>query len=150
MNAPASLIDDLLAIKQWSQRPAGQDTAEVDTINILIGDGVNVLTTGVTGALRVDFRARITGSFIHEFDGLTGSIVLAIDKAAYVIGSAPSFTSIVGSAPPTMTSARYAADTTLTGWTTQINRGDVLRVSITSQANLMRVLLALRIRRLEP
>jgi len=150
MNAPASLIEDLLAIKQWSQRPAGQDTAEVDSINVLIGDGVNVLTAGIAGALRVDFRARITGSFIHEFDGLTGSIVLAIDKATYAIGSAPTFSSIVASAPPTMTSARYAADTTLTGWTTDIARGDVLRFSITSQANLKRVLLTLRIRRLEP
>jgi len=149
VNAPASLIDDLLAIKKWSQRPAGQDTAEVDTINVLIGDGTAVLIAGIAAALRVDFRARITGSFIQEFDGTAGTIQLDVQKAQ--AGATPSFTSIVASAPPAITSSgRYAADNTLTGWTTDLARGDVLRFHITSVATFKRILFALRIRRLEP
>lgn len=153
MNAPASLIDDLLAIKRWTQRPNGQDVAEVDTINVLIGGGggfggAAALTAGVAAAIRVDFRARITGSFVQEFDGTSGSVVLDIAKAAS--GASPSFTSIVGSTPPTISSGRYVADEALVGWTTGIDRGDVLRFSVTSASSIQRLLVALRIRRLEP
>jgi hypothetical protein len=125
------------------------DLAEVDTINVIIGDGTTVLTTGIKAALRVDFNAIITGSFVQEFDGTSGSIVLAIARApAYT--TTPTFTSITASAPPTVTSARYAEDTTLTGWDTRINRGDILRFSVTSVSTFTRLLIALRIRRLEP
>lgn len=147
-NPPASLIDDLLAIKNWSQRPNGLDTAEVDSIEINMGDGTNVIPTGIHAAVRVDFRARITGSFLQEFDGTSGSIVLDIQKAQG--GASPSFGSIVASAPPTISSSRYGADTTLTGWTTEIARGDVLRFHVSSVSSIKRILLTLRIRRLEP
>lgn len=144
----STLVDDLIAIRRWSQRPGGTDAAEVDSINVIIGDGVNVLVAGVAAALKVDFRARITGSFLQEFDGTSGSVVLGIAKSQP--GPSPSFTSIVASAPPTITSGRYAADVTLTGWTTDIDRGDLLCFSVTSATAIKRVLVALRIRRLEP
>lgn len=134
-------IRDILA----AQQPGA---AEVDTINVLIGDGGTVLTAGVAACIRVDFLARITGSFVQEFDGTSGSLVLGIAKSAP--GASPSFASIVGSTPPTIASGRYAADETLTGWTTSIDRGDLLRFSVTSATSIMRVLVALRIRRLEP
>src|SRR5262245_12688976 len=131
MNAPASLIEDLLAIKAWSQRPAAQERAEVDSINVVMGDGINVMSPGIAAALFVDFRARITGSFIQEFDGTAGTIQLDVQKAQG--GLTPSFVSIVGSTPPTIASTgRYAADLILTGWTTDIARGDVLRFHVTS------------------
>lgn len=142
------LVDDLVRIRQWSQRAQGQDIPEVDTINVIIGDGAAVLVAGVAAAIRVDFRARITGSFVQEFDGTSGSVVLGIARAA--AGVAPSFVSIVGSAPPSISSSRYGADETLTGWTTTLDRGDLLRFSVTSATSIMRVLVALRIRRLEP
>ena len=149
MSIASSLLDDLTAIRRWSQNLPPIDIAEVDTINVIIGDGVNVIGTGIAAALRVDFNANITGSFLHEFDGTTGSIVLDIKKALYT-GSSPSFSSIVASAPPTISSGRYAADTTLTGWTTAINRGEVLQFSVTSASTVKRILATLRIRRLEP
>lgn len=124
--------------------------AEVDTINVVVGDGVSALVAGVAAAIRVDFLARITGWFLHEFDGTTGSVVLGIAKAQYEVGFTPTFTSIVASAPPTISSARYGENSVLPGWDTALNRGDVLRFSVTSAASITRVLLALRIRRLEP
>jgi len=149
MNAPASLIDDLLAIKQWSQRPAGQDMAEVDTINVLVGDGVNALVAGVAAALRVDFRSRLTGYFLQEFDGTTGSVTFNIHKAQG--GAAPSWTLISPATPVGIASGRYYADQTLGSWSdTDIARGDYLRFSVASAATITRVLLALRLRRLEP
>jgi hypothetical protein len=146
----ARLIDDILTIASWSRSVVGAQLAEIDTINVVIGDGSNVLVAGIAAAIHVDFNAWITGSYVHEFDGVTGSVVLGIDKAAYTAGSAPTFSSIVASAPPTISSARYAIDETLTGWTQQINRKDVLRFSITSVSAFTRLLLALRVRRLEP
>jgi len=122
--------------------------AEIDTINVIIGDGVNVLTAGVAAAIRVDFRAIISGSFVQEFDGTSGSVVLSIEKSAP--GPAPTFTSIVASAPPTISSGRYGADEELAGWTTDIDRGDLLRWSVSSATSIKRVLTTLRIRRLEP
>lgn len=122
--------------------------AEVDDIEIVIGDGVAVITTGVATAIRIDFPARITGAFVQEFDGTTGSIVLGIAIADP--GPSPTFTSIVASAPPTITSGRYVADETLSGWTTLIERGQVLRFSVTSCSLIKRILVTLRIRRLEP
>lgn len=144
---PQTLVDDLVAIRQWSQRPTS-DIVEVDTINVIVGDGASVLAAGVGAAIRVDFRARITGSFVQEFDGTSGSVVLGIAKAQ--AGSSPSFASIVGSTPPTISSGRYGVDEDLVGWTTNIERGDLLRFSVTSATAIMRVLVALRIRRLEP
>lgn len=124
--------------------------AEVDTINVLIGDGVNELVPGIAAALRVDFNAFITGGYLMEFDGVTGSVSVSIDKAAYTVGSPPTFSVITGSAPLVITSARYSEDTILSGWTQQINRGDVLRFVVNSATSITRILVALRIRRLEP
>jgi hypothetical protein len=145
----STLVDDLIAIRRWSQRPGGTDAAEVDTINVLVGDGANVPTAGVAAALRVDFRARLTGYFLQEFDGISGSITFNVHKAAG--GAAPSWTLISPATPAGIASGRYYADEALTSWSdTNIDRGDYLRFSVASAATITRVLVALRIRRLEP
>ena len=122
--------------------------AEVDSALMIIGTGAAVITTGVAGCWSFDFRARITGWYIQEFDGTSGSIVLGVAKAPR--GASPSFASIVASAPPTVSSARYAENATLVGWDTAIDRGDLIRASVTSASTITRVLFGLRIRRLEP
>jgi hypothetical protein len=144
------IAEDIAIIRQWSQGGRGVPYPEIDTINVVIGDGANVLVAGIAAALRVDFNAIITGAYLIEFDGTTGSVVATIDKASPVAGASPSFTSIIGSSPPSITSGRYSVDETLAGWTTQIARGDVLRFLISSASAIKRILLALRIRRLEP
>lgn len=127
-----------------------QGVAEVDTINVVVGDGHQVLETGIVGALRVDFAARITGGFLHEVDGIPGSATVSIDKAQYTIGSAPTFVPIVGSTPLVIIAGRYGQNEGLAGWDEYIDRGDVLRFSLTSVSAFTRLLIALRIRRLEP
>jgi hypothetical protein len=148
--APSKLVDDLVKIRQWSQRAQGQAIAEVDTINVLIGDGTNVLTTGVKAAVRADFKGRITGGFVHEFDGTTGSVSISIDKALYEVGFAPTFASISASSPLTIAAARYGENVALAGWTTEFDRGELLRFNVTSATAFMRLLVTLRVRRLEP
>jgi len=145
---PTTLVDDLVTIRQWSQGVPSVAFPEIDTINAFIGDGTNTLAPGIAAAIRVDFNSLITGSYIQEVDGDAGSIVLAIGKSQR--GGSPSFTSIVGSSPPTISGGRSYADEDLVGWNRTILRGDMLLFSITSVAGFTRLLISLRIRRLEP
>lgn len=122
--------------------------AEVDTINTILGDGVNAMTPGIGAAIRVDFRARITGCFLQEFDGNTGSVSIDIQRAQG--GASPSFVSITPVANPAIVSGRYFADESVDGWTTELERGDYLRYVVTTVATITRVHVGLRARRLEP
>ena len=107
------------------------------------------ITTGIQAAWTFDFAARITGWFIQEFDAAgSGSVVLDLQKAPR--GPAPVFASIVAAAPPTVTTARYGENATLVGWNTLIDRGDIIRVHVTSVSTFKRLLIGLRLRRLEP
>jgi hypothetical protein len=143
----SELVDDLVRIRQWSLRAQGGSAPEVDTINVIIGDGANELVPGVGAALRVDFRARITGAFLQEFDGTSGSVAMTVEKAQ----GGPSPTWVTISSGLAIVSGRYFPDEELSSWSeTRIDRGDYLRFSVTSAATIMRVHLALRIRRLEP
>src|SRR5262245_11006152 len=120
--AVSSIAADLAVIRSWTEAHPGVSAPEVDTINVVIGDGANVLVNGIGAALRVDFNAVITGAYLIEFDGITGSVLATIDKAAYAVGSAPTFSLIIGSRPLNLISGRYYEDTLLTGWTLQIMR----------------------------
>lgn len=146
----AQLTDDLATIRSWSQAAPGVQLAEIDTINVVLGDGANLLVAGIGAALRVDFNAYITGGYLHEFDGTSGSVTVGIEKATYTYGIAPGFASIVGSSPLSIVADRYGENVLLEGWTREIERGDVLRFSVASAISIKRVLIALRIRRLEP
>lgn len=123
--------------------------AEVDTINVIVGDGATVPSAGVSAALKVDFEARITGAFLQEFDGTSGSISIGVARSQP--GSSPSWTNMVGPTPFAISSSRFYANETVADWAhVDVQRGDVLRFSVVSASTIMRVLVALRIRRLEP
>lgn len=122
--------------------------AEIDDALMLIGNASDTIVTGIAGAWGFDFKATITGWWIQEIDGTSGSVTLGLQKAPR--GTAPSFASIVASDPPTVTTARYAEGSALTGWTTRIDRADIIRLHVTTVATFKRLLIGLRIRRLEP
>jgi hypothetical protein len=122
---------------------------EVDSINVIIGDGATAIVAGVAAALRVDFRARITGMFLQEFDGTSGSVTVNIQRA--VGGAAPSWATISPTTAVGISSGRYYADESAATWQdTYIERGDYLRFVVASASTITRVHLALRLRRLEP
>lgn len=72
----------------------------------------------------------------------TGSASVAISKCAYS-GYDGSLSSIVASAPPTLSSAVKATSSTLTGWTTSVTAGDVLRFTLSSASGLDRLVIVL-------
>jgi hypothetical protein len=146
---PQTLVDDLTTILQWTRGSRAVPYPEIDTINVIIGDGVNPLVAGVAAAIRVDFNSRITGIFLQEFDGTSGSVSIKIEKGAG--GPTPAWIQITPTTVPGISGGRYFADETLAGWADAfIARNDYLRFSIVSAATIMRVHIALRIRRLEP
>jgi len=73
----------------------------------------------------------------------SGSIQFDIWKAAYsayppVVGG-----TIVATAPPLVSSASKATSSTLTGWTTSVAAGDILRFKVTSVTSMTRALITL-------
>jgi hypothetical protein len=77
----------------------------------------------------------------------TGSIVVAVWKDTLANYPPTVADSIVGSAPPTITSAQSATSSTLTGWTTAISANDVLRYNVNSATTVTRVTISLTVTR---
>lgn len=110
-------------------------------IEVVIGDGTNVITTGVKGYLEVPFDCEI--QTVTLVSGLTGSIVIDIwadDFAAFPPTNADSIT---GGNEPELTSDQTYQDGTLTGWTTSLTAGDWLAFNVDSAATVTQVTLSL-------
>jgi hypothetical protein len=117
----------------------------VSALTFVIDGGGSAITTGVKGDIEVPFACTITAARL--FADQTGSIVVDIWKDTYanfppVVGD-----SITASAKPTLSSAIKAQNTTLTGWTTSIAAGDVLRFNVDSITTCTRVTVSLSVTR---
>lgn len=148
-----NLADEFAAIRRWSQRGRAKHSATINTIPFIIGSGSSVITTGIQAAvpiLQAD-KCRVTGVFIQEFDGTTGSINLDIQKA--VGGSAPVWTTMLGSTALTITNGRcypnpFNTDQTafLATWaSTELLAGDYVRLRIITVSLFKRLSVALRV-----
>jgi len=126
----------------------GQAGIEIDTINVIIGTGVEVIGAGIAAVIRVDFQSVITGIFFQEFDGTTGSIRIDVQRSQG--SNAPVWARISPVAQPGITDGRYSADEDVIGWLPTIDRGDYLRFVVATASDFLRVHVGLRIRRLEP
>lgn len=105
------------------------------SISFVIDGGGVAITTGSKGFVVVPYACTINNSTLIADQ--TGSIVLDIKKSTF--SGFPSTTSIVASAPPTLSSAQKSQDTTLTGWTTSIAAGDILEWTVTSATTVTRI-----------
>jgi hypothetical protein len=91
----------------------------------------NTIVTGVAGAgLQVQFGCTINS--VTLLASQTGSIVIDIWKDTYANFPPTVADSICASAKPTITSSNKSTDSTLAGWTTTINSGDVLYFNVDS------------------
>lgn len=93
------------------------------------GHGVR-LPTGVWGDVRVPFAATLTG--ISMFANASGSATLNIWKDTYANFPPTVADSICGSNKPTITNTFKMVDESLSGWTTAITAGDILRFNMES------------------
>lgn len=113
------------------------------SVNFVIDGGDLVLTPGFKGSVSVPFACTISEYTLLADQ--TGSIEIDIQKSSYA--NFPITTSIVASAPPTLTAARKATSSTLTGWTTAISANDILTFTVNSVTSIQRATISLKVAR---
>lgn len=124
----------------------GTTTAGVSAgIAFVIDGGGSGISAGSKGGVIVPFPCAITQVVLQEFDGVSGSI--AVDIQAGVPGSSPTFSSLCGSTIPQISSGRYYSDSTLSGWSTFIDRGDALKYVVSGVSGFTRITVMLFVRR---
>lgn len=109
----------------------------------VIGDGVNVITTGSKHGLTIPFACTITEVILTSDQ--TGSIVVDIKKSTF--SGFPTTSSICSSTKPTLSSARKYNDSTLTSWTKTIASNDFLEFNVDSISTLTKVTIQLSVTR---
>lgn len=93
----------------------------------------------------VPFDCAITG--VRMLADAAGDAVVDIWKDVLANFPPTDADSITAAAPPTLSSADDSEDTTLTGWTTSLSQGDILRFNVDSAATLTQLTVALQLDR---
>lgn len=112
------------------------------TINFVLDNGSQDITTGVKGSLGVDVSGRIESWVLVSED--EGSIIIDIKKDTY--DTYPdNLISIVGSEFPRLSNQKKNRDESLSTWTTDIVAGDILDFSVVSCTGIQKCSLFLRL-----
>lgn len=110
-------------------------------IEYVMDGGGAQLSIGAHPSIIIPYSATITG--VSLIADQTGSVVIDIWKTSYTNYNPPTHPavgdSITASRLPTITSGTKYQDTTLTGWTTNINQNDVFAFNINSLTNITRL-----------
>ncbi len=115
----------------------------IDVKGITIDGGGSVPATGIKGFLQIPYACTIVGWTIIADQ--SGSCSIGVKKSTFA--GFPTTASIVASAPPNLSSQQNATSTTLTGWTTTINAGDILEFDLNSVSTCQRITLELQLSR---
>lgn len=105
----------------------------------------STITTGVKGDITIPFSGTITS--VQLLADAAGSIVVDLWKDTYANYPPTVADTITAAAKPTLSTANKYTDSTLTGWTTSVSAGDIIRYNVDSVSGLARVDVALTIRR---
>lgn len=108
-----------------------------------LGDGSTAIVAATEREQWVDVNFSGTIEGYSLLADAAGSIVIDIYKDTYANYPPLVGDSITASAKPTLSSAQKAQDNTLTGWTTAIARGDILKMHVDSAATVKAVALTL-------
>jgi hypothetical protein len=117
-------------------------------IQMEVGNGVDVITTGVKHYFRIPYGWTITGAYVTASP--SGSIVFDIWKDTVSTDPETDVTvadTITASAKPTLSADTYSADTTLTGWTTTGTAGQWMAVNVDSASTVTKAMLTLSLTR---
>lgn len=118
-------------------------------IEFVIDGGGLTITTGMKGYLEIPFACTINRWTL--LGDQSGSIVVDVFKCDYASFDPPtkpaSGNKITASAPPTISTAKKAQSSTLTGWTTAVAAGDILAFNVNSVTTMQRATLSLKFAR---
>lgn len=112
-------------------------------VTLTLDGGGSAISTGTKGWWVCD-----VGGTILEWTVLadqSGSIVIDVWKDTYANFPPTVADTITASAKPTLSTAQKNQSSTLTGWTTGVSAGDILRFNVDSAATVQRVTLTLKI-----
>jgi hypothetical protein len=118
-------------------------TEKTFSIAAIIDGASTPIVAGDMGEFRMDFDCTIIGWTVLADQ--TGSAQFDIKKSSYA--SFPSMSSITAAAKPTISSAQKNQSNTLTGWTTAVSKGDILKFILESVGTVTRVNLTLECRK---
>ena len=111
----------------------------------IIDNNGTAITTGIKGDLQIPYACTILGN--TALADQSGSIVVDVWKDTYANYPPTDADSITASAPITISSATKSTDSTLTGWTTSVTAGDVLRFNVDSITTITRVCIMIKVKR---
>ena len=111
-------------------------------INIVLDGGGAAIAAGQQFDIEIPFDMTIQSATLLADQA--GDIVIDLWVDSYANYPPTDADSITASAPPTLSAAASAQDTTLTGWTTALSAGSIMRVNVDSAATVQRVTLSLR------
>ena len=133
----ATSIASQQSIKAYADGVAKNESA----IEIVIDGGGSELSTGVALDVEIPYNCTING--VKALANESGSVVVDIWKDTYANFPPTDADSITASAPVTISTATKSEDTTLTGWTTSLSEGDILRFNVDSVTTITRVTVSL-------
>lgn len=110
-------------------------------VNFIIDGGGSTITTGTKGDLSIPFVCTITSWTL--LSDQSGSIQVDIWKDTFGNFPPTDADSITAAAPPLISSGNRGTGSSLTGWTTSIAAGDILRFNVDSVTSIQRVTVAL-------
>lgn len=119
--------------------------AQKSGIHATIDGGGSAITTGIKGDVVIPYDGTITG--VTLLADQTGSIVVDLWKDTYANFPPTDADSITAAATPTISAALKATDTTLTGWTTAVSEGDIVRFNVDSASTITRLYMIIEIDR---
>ena len=103
--------------------------------------GGAALTPGVFTDVFVPFNCTIVGATLLA--DTTGNLVVSVLADPYA--SFPPTTDLAPTTPPTISGSDKSQDTTLSGWSTAIAAGDVVRLGVVSCSSITRATLSLEV-----
>ncbi len=112
-------------------------------LTLIIDGGGEALTAGLKGFLVLPFGGTLTGVELEA--DLEGSIVIDIWKNVYDNFPPTGSDSITSLNKPTISVGIKYQDLTLTGWNTEVTKGDILAFNIDSVATITRITVTLYI-----
>ncbi len=123
----------------------GSPGFDLTALTFIIDGAGSAIEIGQKGHLIAPYSG-IISSVELEADQ-SGSIVIDIWKDIYTNFPPTDGDSITAAAPPTITGAQKSKDTTLTGWTKEINKGDCLAFNVDSCTDITRVTVTIHVKR---
>lgn len=105
--------------------------------------GGSALSSGLSAFIEIPWDCTIDSwSLLADASGSA-----SVDVRTGSFGSYPTVSSIVASAPPSLSSAQSGQSSTLTGWTTTLTAGDVLVFYLTSVSTIEQLAVQLQVTR---